>query len=141
MPQFLEFLTNHWGLSLAFAALSAMLVWNEFARRFRGFKEISPTEVTQLVNHEDAVLLDIRDSGEVRDGRIPNALHIPLGELQDRTKELEKFKSRPVVVYCRSGQRSARACSILQRQGFEALYNLGGGIMNWQNANLPISKK
>ena len=62
-------------------------------------------------------------------------------QLPQRVAELEKLKSRPVIAYCRSGSRSGGAGSILKKNGFETVYNLGGGIMAWQNANLPLNKK
>lgn len=75
-----------------------------------------------------------------RGGHIINSVHIPLGTLNNRLNELEKYKSRPIIVGCRSGQRSAAACTTLKKQGFETVYNLSGGVMGWQNANLPLTK-
>jgi len=61
--------------------------------------------------------------------------------LNARIKELDKFKSKPILVSCRSGQRSAQACRILKKQGFENVTNLAGGVMAWESANLPMEKK
>jgi len=141
MSQFFEFVTNHWMLSSLFVVLLGLFIANEFGRRFRGFAEVSPADATRLINHEDAVLLDVREDKEYREGHILNARHIPLNTLGDRLRELEKFKSRPIIAYCRSGHRSARACALLRKHGFESVYNLGGGIMAWQNANFPVNKK
>lgn len=141
MSQFFEFVINHWMLSLAFVVLLGLFIANEFGRRFRGFADVSPVDATRLINHEDAVLLDIREDKEYREGHILNARHIPLNMLGDRLRELEKFKGKPIIAYCRSGHRSARACALLRKHGFESVYNLGGGIMAWQNANFPVNKK
>lgn len=141
MAQFFEFIINHWVLSSVFVFLLGLFIANEFGQRFRGFPEVSPVDATRLINHEDAVLLDIREDKEYREGHILNARHIPLGMLDSRLKELEKFKGKPIIAYCRSGQRSARACSVLRKHGFESVYNLGGGILAWQNANFPVSKR
>jgi rhodanese-related sulfurtransferase len=141
MDQFVEFVSNHWGLFLALVVILGLLVGNEVSRAFRGFKDLPPTEATRLLNHEDAVLVDVREAGEVHDGRIANSVHIPLGTFAGNLNKLDKHKGKPVIVYCRSGHRSARACAMLRKNGFEPVYNLSGGFMAWQNANLPISKK
>ncbi|MGD2084341.1 MAG: rhodanese-like domain-containing protein, partial [Chromatiales bacterium] len=54
---------------------------------------------------------------------------------------LKKFKNRPIVVSCRSGAQSATACRQLRKEGFERVYNLHGGILAWESANLPVSHK
>lgn len=138
--QLSEFVVRHWELVAAFVAVLALLVGNEIQRKLRGIRDVGPMEATQMLNHKDALLLDVREDKEYREGHIGDAVHIPLAALAGRVGELEKHKSRPVVAYCRSGQRSARAGAMLRKQGFE-VYNLGGGIMAWQNANLPTTRK
>ena len=141
MHQYLEFAARHWALFTALAGVVGLLIATEVVRRLQGAREISPVTATQMFNRENALLLDIRENNEFKDGRIGNAVHIPLGALENRLKELEKFKDRPIIAYCRTGQRSARACVLLRKHGFENVYNLGGGLLAWQNANLPVSKK
>ena len=92
-----------------------------------------------LVNEQDAVFLDVREPTEVAAGRIGEADHIPLSALSKRMGELEGIKARPVIAYCRSGSRSMSACGQLRKAGFESVYNLAGGILAWQNADLPIN--
>ncbi|MEJ2686112.1 MAG: rhodanese-like domain-containing protein [Gammaproteobacteria bacterium] len=135
-----EFVVRHWELVAALVALLALLVGNEIQRKLRGIRDVGPMEATQMLNHKDALLLDVREEKEYREGHIGDAVHIPLAALAGRVDELEKHKDRPVVAYCRSGQRSARAGAMLRKQGFE-VYNLGGGILAWQNANLPTTRK
>ena len=137
----LEFVGNHPILFLAFFGTLGLLIASEFSRRLSGMKSIGPVEATQLSNRENAVFLDIRDEAEYRTGHIPAAIHIPLKNLPDRVAELEKNKGVPIVTYCRSGNRSTRAGSILKKHGFENVYNLGGGLQAWQSANLPVSRK
>jgi len=141
LARIIEFVGNHPILLLLFFATLGLLIGTEFSRRFSGMRSIGPLEATQLSNRQDALFLDIRDEGEYRAGHIPEAVHIPLKQLPDRVAELEKHKSRPVIAYCRSGSRSGGAGGILRKNGFETVYNLGGGIMAWQSANLPLSKK
>ena len=136
-----EFIGNHPILILAFAGTLGALLATEISRRLSGMKSIGPVEATQLSNRDNAIFLDIRDDGEYTGGHIPQAIHIPLKQLPGRVAELEKHKDKPVIAYCRSGTRSNGAGSILRKNGFENVYNLGGGIAAWQNANLPLSKK
>lgn len=138
--QFIVFVSNHPLLFLALAAVVGWLLVGEISRRTRGFKDISPLEATSLINHEGAFLLDIREDNEYRGGHIVNSVHIPQKQIQDRAKELDKHKGRPVITYCRTGQRSAQVGKVLQQHGFESVYNLSGGITAWQNANLPTSR-
>ncbi len=137
----LEFSGNHPVLMLAFVGTLALLLFLELSRHFGRMKSVGPVKAIQLNNREDAVFLDIRDDGEYRKGHIPNTLHIPLKELTERVSELEKYRGRPIIACCRSGNRSAAAGSILAKQGFESVYNLDGGINAWQSANLPVNKK
>lgn len=141
MQQVIEFAGNHTMLVAAFVVVLGMLISTEISRLTRGFKDISPAEVTRLMNHETAIMLDIRTAAENREGHIIDSKHIPTTELKKRISELEKDKQNHVVAYCRSGNRSVAACKILKSQGFENVHNLGGGIMAWESANLPVTKK
>ena len=95
----------------------------------------------QLINHKNAFILDVRQPEEYKNGHLLNSQLIPLGNLQARIGELAKYKDRPIVVVCRSGQRSGSACVTLAKQGFTQAYNLAGGVMAWQKANLPTQKQ
>lgn len=140
MQQIIEFAGNHTMLVAAFVIVLGMLISSEISRLTRGFDDISPADATRLMNHETAVLVDIRTAAENREGHILNSKHIPTTELQSRMNELDKHKQDHVIAYCRSGNRSVAACKILKKQGFEHVYNLGGGIMAWETANLPTTK-
>lgn len=118
----------------------AMLLWSFLGGKVAGVASVDTLEATRLIN-QDALVLDVREDKEFVGGHIPKARHIPLGALANRLGELEKFKTKPIVVNCRSGQRSARACGILKKHGFEKAVNLTGGIMAWESANLPVEKK
>lgn len=141
LARLIEFVGNHPILFLAFFGTLGLLIGSEVSRRLSGTRSVGPLEATQLSNRQDALFLDIRDEGEYQAGHIPESVHIPLKQLRDRVAELEKHKNRPVIAYCRSGGRSGSAGGILRKNGFETVYNLGGGIMAWQKANLPLSKK
>jgi rhodanese-related sulfurtransferase len=94
----------------------------------------------QLINRRDAVVLDVRDTGDYAAGHITGARHISESQLADRMKELEKFKSRPIVVCCRTGTRAPVVSALLRKQGFAEAFALRGGIAAWQQASLPLEK-
>jgi rhodanese-related sulfurtransferase len=137
----IEFIGNHPILILAFVGTLGLLLASEFSRRLSGMKSVGPTEAIQISNRQQGIFLDIRDEADYQAGHIPEAVHIPLKQLAERVGDLDKHKNCPVIAYCRSGSRAGGAGSILKKHGFENVYNLGGGIMAWQNANLPVSKK
>ena len=141
MQQFGEFVVNHWDLFLALFIILAMMFAGPFIGRLRGFSTIEPTAAVRLINHDDAIVLDVREQNEVSGGSVIDSVHIPLGALKSRLAELEKHKQQPIIVGCRSGHRSSVACGQLRKQGFETVYNLKGGILAWQNAGLPLSRE
>jgi len=86
------------------------------------------------------LMLDVREPAEFSSGHAPNAKNVPLGQLDKRLGEIEKFKSRPVVVTCQTGSRSHAATSALKKAGFGDVVVLSGGFGAWQQANLPVEK-
>lgn len=141
MEQFLEFVGNHWTLFVALFVILALLIWTVVYAGLQGVSKVDPLDATRLINHEDAVVLDVRGNDEYKQGHIVNSLHIPLNALANQTHKLEKYKARPIIAICRSGQQSASACATLRQHGFEKVYNLNGGIVAWQNASLPLTKR
>lgn len=128
-------------LPISIALLSgAMLFWSIFGNRIRGIKEVDCSAALQLINHKNALVLDVREDSEYQLGHILNSTLIPLGKLNERMGELEKYKELPIVVVCRSGNRSGTACTLLGKRGFTQAYNLAGGVMAWQKASLPLEK-
>lgn len=121
------------------AAVSGFMLLLSFLRG--GGPAVSPPEATLLLNREDAVVIDVRESQEWAAGHIPQARHIALGQLDQRMAELEKFKNRPIVVVCATGNRSASACQKLRKAGFEKVFNLAGGVRAWSDASLPLTTK
>lgn len=136
----MDFLQENLLLVIAAVASGAMLLWSFLSDRVSGISQLGTLEATRLIN-DDALVLDVREDKEWAAGHIPNAKHIPLGQLSSRMNELEKYKGKPVVISCRSGHRSARACATLKKSGFENVHNLSGGIIAWEKANLPITTK
>lgn len=141
MSQFFEFATNHWDLFLALAIILAMLMGNALGSRISGYTQVDAVDAVRIINHQDAVVLDVREDKEFADGHILDSLHIPLGKLAGRLDELANHKEKSIIVSCRSGHRSATACARLRKEGFTSVYNLRGGVLAWQSAGLPLQKK
>jgi len=93
------------------------------------------------MNNEDVVVLDVREASETAGGKITKAIQIPVGAVSKRISEIEKHKDKTLLVYCKSGARAGMACKELGKHGFDKVYSLNGGLMAWQEAHLPISKK
>ncbi len=135
-----EFIAKNPILSGIFVALIVMWIIHEIQRYGRRFNEVSPTEAVNLINKEKAVVVDVRPEVEYKKGHLTNAINIPYQSLSSQTTKLQKYKNKPVIVYCRSGNFSAQACKQLEKEGFEALHNLRGGIMAWERDNLVLVK-
>ncbi len=119
----------------------------DFILEARGrIQEIRPDEVDEMIeNHDDLLIVDVREPEEYRAGHIPGALLVPRGTLEGaadpgtkhRVEQLCGARGRAIVVYCESGARSALAADTLCQMGFTA-YNLAGGIVLWEADNFPI---
>jgi rhodanese-related sulfurtransferase len=137
--QLIEFAGNHTLLVLALFAILVMLIGTEIQQRLSQVKAVSPGEATRLLNHDNAIMIDMRSDKDYRDGHIVNAVNVPDGK-GEIPATLSKHLERPVIVYCQRGQQSTAICNRLSKQGFESVYNLQGGVLAWQKADLPLTK-
>lgn len=96
--------------------------------------QLDSSEARALVDEKKAIIIDVREPDEYAAGRIPNAEHIPLRQIADRIVELEQHRDRPIILSCRSGNRSEAACRFLRDNGFRNVHNLIGGITAWARA-------
>jgi rhodanese-related sulfurtransferase len=141
MPEYLEFARSHPLLVFGFLGVLGFIIWSEFNRLNRKYKQLGVNEAVRLLNDDNVFCIDVREDKELDGGIIKGARHIPVSQLNTHLNELEKHKNNPVLVYCRSGSRSAHACNTLTKQGFEDVSNLAGGIIAWESANLPLAKR
>lgn len=141
MAELREFAAENWYLFIALIVILGWLIGGEILRKIRGVTSVTPAETLQLINHQDAIVLDIRDGGEYKSGHIPQARHIPANNVQNRLNELQKFRDKPIIVYCNSGVSSEGVCALLKKNGFMTVHSLKGGLPAWQNANLPVTRK
>ena len=137
MDQLFEFIGNHPFLVGTFVLLLALFIRNETQR---GGRSVSAQQLVDMVNREDAVVLDVRDKKEYEAGHIVDALNIPYASLESRLAELKDFKDRPLVIACRMGQHAGAAGTLLRKNGFEQVSRLTGGIAEWRNQSLPVVK-
>ena len=136
----MQFITSNF-LPISLAITSGLMFFlSVFGNRLRGIKEVDVNAALQLINHKSALVLDVREQSEYQTGHLLNSRLIPLNKLKDRIGELEKYKDKPVVVVCRTGNRSGTACVNLAKQGFTQAYNLTGGVLAWQKAKMPTHK-
>jgi rhodanese-related sulfurtransferase len=136
----MAFVQENWLLILVFLLSGAMLAWQFVAPRFSAVKSVNTVQATQLINRQNALLLDVREPKEFEGGRLPAALHIPLSQLAGRAAELAKYATRPVIAYCESGRRSRMAGGTLSKAGFKEVYSLEGGLAAWKKDGLPVEK-
>lgn len=103
-------------------------------------KEIDANDLqNRIAEGDDFILLDIRSAGELAQGVLPDAEHLPMHMLPLRMSELPKDKD--VILYCHSGARSYHACAYLAQQGYENAINLRGGILNWARSGYQLAAR
>ena len=94
------------------------------------FKEISVQKLNQKINNNEKFsLIDVRENKELTISKISQAIHIPMNTIPDNLHQIKSTK--PIIVMCKSGGRSAQVCEYLQNQGYSNIYNLKGGIIRW----------
>jgi rhodanese-related sulfurtransferase len=98
--------------------------------------ELDATELITLLKKEKVRLVDVRTPKEIEAGIIPNAQAMPMSVLAARMNELPK--NEQIIIYCRTGARSAQVCMYMSRFGYDKVYNLRGGIVSWASNNQPI---
>jgi rhodanese-related sulfurtransferase len=137
MALFLEFLAQQWILVAALAVAVGLLLNHESRR---SGQSLSPQQAITLVNKEQGLFLDLRDSSDYGNGHIVDALNIPLAKLDARIAELESYREKPLVLVCKMGQHSGAVGKKLNAQGFNRVYRMSGGMMEWGNLQLPLVK-
>ncbi|MAZ05539.1 rhodanese-like domain-containing protein [Marinobacter sp. SS8-8] len=138
MGRLFEFVVNHYILvSLFVAFLVAILILESR----RGGAKISAQGAVNLINRDEAIVVDIRDRKEFGEGRITGSINIPLNSLKSRVAELNKFKDKQIIVADKMGQHSAMAVKQLNAEGFSNVVRLNGGVSDWKASNLPLVKK
>ncbi len=132
----IAFVTEQWLLLSILTILVAALV---FVESKRGGDTVSFHGATRLLNDEAGVVVDVRDAKEFQAGHIVGAIHIPHAKLVDQLSQIEKHRSKTIIVADKMGQHSGAAGRTLKESGFTAA-RLQGGMAEWESQNLPVVK-
>lgn len=136
----MKFVIENWYLFAALVVILVMIAWSPLLRLIYGIRTSAVQSAVNLINRESAVIVDVCEPSEFQQGHLPRAMNIPLGNLAARVRELEKYRQQPILVTCRSGNRSIRGALTLRKNGFEQVYSLNGGLMAWEKEHLPVEK-
>ncbi|MEI7036703.1 rhodanese-like domain-containing protein [Fulvimonas yonginensis] len=134
------FVGNHMALSALFVILLVALVAMEFGRLLRKYKELTPAGLTLLINRENPLLVDLSARADFEKAHVPGARHVLPSQFDPEHKDLAKARDLPVVVMDKDGRASDKAAQRLVKAGFTRVYTLGGGVLAWQQAQLPVAK-
>ncbi|MFT3741420.1 MAG: rhodanese-like domain-containing protein [Gammaproteobacteria bacterium] len=137
MTQLTQFIAHHWMLVVALIIVLVLLLTEEL-RHKRGGRRISASDAVQLINREKACVLDIRDRTAYDKGHIVNAIHIPQADVLGDLEKIKKYRDKPLILVCNMGQNSIVVQGKLQKQGFNQVFVLAGGLQAWKNADLPL---
>ena len=136
MENALIFLQEQFILVIPLVVLVFLLLRHESAK---GGQKLSCAQLIQAANGDNAILLDVRDTAEFDEGHIVDAINMPHAKVAASLQQLEKYRTKQVIVIDKLGQHSAAVVKTLAEKGFEAV-RLGGGIAEWQQDNLPLVK-
>lgn len=135
IEQTFEFISTHYLLVGTFVFLLVAFVINEGKQ---GGASVSTSNLVNMVNREEAVIVDVRDQKEFGLGHISGAIHMPFSSIDNRASELNSDK--PVILVCKMGQHSSAAGKKLKALGFENVRRLSGGMAEWNASGLPVIK-
>ena len=138
--ELLAFAGRHAFYAIALVGITIALLYTEIARLFRPYKALRPAALTALINRENALVVDFSGTAEFEKGHIPGSKNVVMSQFDPESKLLANAKALPVVAVCRTGQASSGAAKRLKDAGFEHVYWLDGGILAWQQADLPLVK-
>ncbi len=136
----IEFIRQNWYLFVALVGIVGLIVLEPLRQKMSGVKRLSILQYMRLASDENPQLIDVSEAKEYKKGHIPAAKNVPLSGLSDALPGLEKFKDKPIVITCRTGNRSGRAANKLSRQAFSQVYILEGGLAAWEKENMPVER-
>ncbi len=136
-----HFLLNHWFLSSLFILLLIMVFVEEARSKGLGSSGVTPQKLTQLINRDNAIVVDIRENNAFKDGHILGAINLPQASMDQNLNKINKHKSQTLVVVDGSGQKAMATALKLKKAGFEKVQVLTGGLNAWKSAGLPTTTK
>jgi rhodanese-related sulfurtransferase len=137
MQEITLFISHYPLLTAATIAVFILVVIVELLRAKQNAFNIGPVKVTQLINRENAVVIDIRQPELYRKSHIIDAHSMNSGDLLKDTKKIDKFRSRPLIIVANSHHESQKIAALLLKQGYNA-FSLHGGMRAWMEAQMPL---
>lgn len=134
--QLVTFVINHWPLCLAFLGVLGLMIWNERIIQKEGPKALTPQSAVQAMNHQNAIVIDMRAAEPFKQGHITGAKNIPEASLE----KLKKYQQKPLILVCARGVQAMQLATKLRKTGFEHIMYLTGGINAWKAESLPLTK-
>jgi rhodanese-related sulfurtransferase len=136
-----QFIGNHVVLAALFAILLVALIVAQIGTLLGKTRELTPAGLTQLINRDSPLLIDLSAIGDFEKMHVPGARHVLMSQFDPENKDLAKARELPVVVMDKDGQgNSVKATQRLVKAGFQKVYYLGGGVLAWHQAQLPVAK-
>jgi rhodanese-related sulfurtransferase len=139
MDRLFDYFTNHPFLAGGAVLMVLVVVAFELRRHAQGATTIAPNEAIRMMN-EGAVLVDVRNANQYKDGHIAGARNIPGDQIADGTKALDKLSGKSLIMCCENGATGGAAARTLARAGFKNVFSLRGGLAAWRQENLPVVK-
>ena len=138
MAQLLEFIGNH---PLLVGSLVALLTALAFTEMRKGGQNISSQQLTQLMNQQGAIVVDVREKADYSKGHIVDAISMPFTKVKERVAELNKHKDKPIVIVDAQGQHAGMVGKQFREAGLQQVLRLRGGLSTWTADGLPLVKK
>ncbi len=136
-----QFVARHWALVSAFVIVLILLFLEEAEAQIGGANQLSVTEATHLMNHEKAVVIDLRDADAFKRGHIIGAKHFYEADLEKHQEKIEKHRKKTIILVDANGAKAARIAARLKKENYENVRVLKGGMSAWAGADMPIVKK
>jgi rhodanese-related sulfurtransferase len=140
MQDVITFITQHMLLAYAFAATLLLLMIVEYLRLKRTNFRISTQDAVQLINHNHAVVIDIRPADQFRKGHVIDSMSLSTSDILGTPSKIEKYRIKPLIIVCNTGIEAQKLAPQLLKRGYNA-YALAGGIRAWTEANMPLVKE
>ena len=136
-----EFASNHLLLVALFVAILLALLGGEVMTLVRKWKTLTPAGLTQLINRDTPLIIDLSASADFEKAHVPGAKNVAMSQFDPETqKDLSKAKELPVVLIDKDGRGVGKAANRLIKAGFQKVFVLDGGTYAWQTAQLPVAK-
>jgi rhodanese-related sulfurtransferase len=135
-----QFVANHLLLVAAFIVIILALIALEVSRQFRGYRELTPGALVQMINRGEPLVIDLSAIADFEKGHITGSKHVAPSQFDPENKDLAKARDMQVVNVCKNGMQSGKAARRLVKAGFTHVATLAGGLDAWRRADLPLAK-